>query len=78
MNEKMQSRLYLLTFLACDIWLIQSIISFVHDGTIMHWSSLIFIACIAIVICYTGYQGWTLYTKTRESDEDDNDNSDEE
>ncbi|WP_418969304.1 hypothetical protein [Alloscardovia omnicolens] len=71
MNETAQSRLYLLTSIACIAWLIQSIYSYIQDGSIMHWASWVFIACLSLVIAYTGYQGWTLYKKTRPADDED-------
>ncbi|EGT4752355.1 hypothetical protein DD097_19045 [Clostridioides difficile] len=73
MNETAQSRLYLLTALACTAWLIQSIYSYIHDGTITNWASWVFIACLLVVIGYTSYQGWTLYKKTRPDDDNDED-----
>ncbi len=75
MNETAQSRLYMLTALACTIWLCQNIYTSINDGTIMHWASWVFILCIGIVVVYSGYQGWSLYKKTHaDSDDTDDDN----
>lgn len=82
MTEKAQSRLYALTALACVIWLVQSTIEAVGDGTMWSIWNLFFTLALLIVIGWTGFNAVVLMRKTdkaeEEDDEDDEDTDESE
>lgn len=73
MSEKSKTRLYLLTCIACVLWLIQVVNEYVHDGTLLTAPSIIFILCILVAIIYTGvnaFQGWRAEMNNEDDDEE--------
>lgn len=74
MSEKSKTMLYVLTCIACVVWLAQTVNEYAKDGTLLTAPSIIFIVCILIAIIYTGisaFQSWRTDMKTQEEEEAD-------
>lgn len=76
MTEKAQSRLYALTALACIIWLVQSTVEAVNDGSMWSIWNLFFTLALLIVIGWTGFNAVILMRKTDKEEEDSGESAD--
>ncbi|MFT8988091.1 MAG: hypothetical protein ABF966_07650 [Bifidobacterium psychraerophilum] len=56
LSTSAQAKLYAMTALACGIWLIQSVYESMQDGSLLSWPTLIFSACLLVVILHTTHQ----------------------
>lgn len=71
LNARATARLYAITCVACVVWLAQSLVEAESDGTITHWSTIVFALCLLVVIAWTGYSAFTGWNKTDEQDDAD-------
>lgn len=55
-SNRSRGFLYAVTNIACLIWLITSVVDFNKKGTITHWSSILFIVCIVLILILTAWQ----------------------
>ena len=63
LNTRATARLYAITCVACIVWLAQSLVEAESDGTIGHWSTIVFALCLLVVIAWTGYNAFTGWNK---------------
>ncbi|OZG48963.1 carbon starvation protein [Bombiscardovia coagulans] len=55
---KARARMYALTALACALWLVQSLVEASKDGSLLHWSTIVFSLCLGVVTMYCGCCAW--------------------
>ncbi|MCH4160150.1 carbon starvation protein [Bifidobacterium sp.] len=78
LNASAQAKLYAMTALACGIWLIQSLYESTQDGSLTAWSTLVFSACLLVVILHSARQAVLGMKAVRKSQEEEDKPSDEE
>jgi hypothetical protein len=81
MNAKSKSRLYVLTALACIVWLVQTLYEAAQKNQLLYWPNIIFSVCLLVVIGYTGYCGikdWNAKPDKKDSSDPSVDTSAEE
>lgn len=71
-NKSQRARLYALTAVAAAAWLAQSLMRAQADGTLMHWSTIIFSICLLIVVGYTAYCAVSDWNAPDDEDDDEN------
>ncbi|WP_051263297.1 hypothetical protein [Tuberibacillus calidus] len=72
MNDKAKMRLYALTSIACLVWLVEAMVRDYKNGQMSSVLSIIFYACMLIVILYTAYsalQIWKIKDKPENNHE---------
>lgn len=64
-----RAKLYAITALASAIWLVQSLMQAHDDGTLTHWSTIVFSICLLAVIGYTAYCAVTDWGATERTED---------
>ncbi|KFI46723.1 hypothetical protein GA0061078_0476 [Bifidobacterium bohemicum] len=71
-----QGVLYGLTAVACLIWLAQSALQAWRSGTFMTWPNLVFMLCLAVVVCYGVFAAVRSFTTDRVDSSENGDDAD--
>lgn len=77
MTEKAQSRLYIVASLACIVWLVQSTMVALGDGTMWSISNIFFSVALLLAIGWTGWNGISLMRKVDKQEEAEEEVADE-
>lgn len=56
LSTRVRARLYAVTAVACVVWLVQSTMQSNADGSLWHWTTIVFSLSLLIVIGYTAYR----------------------